>query len=398
MIIKKSVFILLITGFLILFVAEIARVFFIMPFPGSQQNDTLEFAYFLHTKRVWFRVVGFMLFSLGALKAIQHRFKKGIVFSSLALAVLALVYYAFNFKMQADKMFYQPSSVLFASAQDNKVPLSNLVMGVVVNGKSKAYPIEMMGYHHQLRDTLENQLLMVTYCTVCRTGRVFNPMIQQKPATFRLVGMDHFNAMFEDEETGSWWMQVNGQAVAGKHKGETLEAIPVEQTSLKSWLEHYPDALIFQGDSLYKEHYDSLAQYDEGTKVSKLTGRDSLSWKDKSWVVGVNLGLFAKAYDWNELVESRIINDQIANTSVVVALSPDSVSFHVWKRDSLLFTLDSTQLFLADNNTNSRWNWKGECVEGALKGSHLEMVQAYQQFWHSWSTFYPHTKKYQTQE
>jgi hypothetical protein len=40
---------------------------------------------------------------------------------------------------------------------------------------------------------------MITYCTVCRTGRVFSPDVDGKPETFRLVGMDHFNAMFEDE-------------------------------------------------------------------------------------------------------------------------------------------------------------------------------------------------------
>ena len=43
---------------------------------------------------------------------------------------------------------------------------------------------------------------MVTYCTVCRTGRVFSPIVEGQPETFRLVGMDHFNAMFEDEGTG----------------------------------------------------------------------------------------------------------------------------------------------------------------------------------------------------
>jgi hypothetical protein len=28
---------------------------------------------------------------------------------------------------------------------------------------------------------------------------------------------------------------------------------------------------------------------------------DSLSWKDKSWVIGVKAGKESKAYDWNQL-------------------------------------------------------------------------------------------------
>jgi hypothetical protein len=55
---------------------------------------------------------------------------------------------------------------------------------------------------------------MVTYCTVCRTGRVYGPIINGKKETFRLVGMDHFNAMLEDATTKSWWQQATWDARA----------------------------------------------------------------------------------------------------------------------------------------------------------------------------------------
>ena len=38
---------LLLVGFLILFASEILRVYFIMPFPGSQEDETLNLAYFI---------------------------------------------------------------------------------------------------------------------------------------------------------------------------------------------------------------------------------------------------------------------------------------------------------------------------------------------------------------
>lgn len=64
---------------------------------------------------------------------------------------------------------------------------------------------------------------MVTYCTVCRTGRVYSPMVNGKLETFRLVGMDHFNAMFEDASTKSWWRQSNGDCIAGPLKRLTIK-------------------------------------------------------------------------------------------------------------------------------------------------------------------------------
>jgi hypothetical protein len=119
---------------------------------------------------------------------------------------------------------------------DNKVDRKKLVIGVVSNNEAKAYPIQIIGYHHQVRDTIGNTPIMVTYCTVCRTGRVFSPVVNGKPETFRLVGMDHFNAMFEDATTESWWQQATGVAVTGKLKGKALQEIPSTQSTLESWL------------------------------------------------------------------------------------------------------------------------------------------------------------------
>ena len=83
-----------------------------------------------------------------------------------------------------------------------------------------------IGYHHQVRDRVGGTDVLVTYCTVCRSGRVFSPLVDGTLERFRLVGMDRFNAMFEDESTGSWWRQATGAAVAGPRKGIQLVVIP----------------------------------------------------------------------------------------------------------------------------------------------------------------------------
>jgi hypothetical protein len=123
------------------------------------------------------------------------------------LLFYGLVAYAFNFRFLADKMFHQPKEKLFANNASDTTNKNKLIIGVSINGEAKAYPIEIIGYHHQVRDTVGQQPVMVTYCTVCRTGRVFSPFVDGKIEEFRLVGMDHFNAMFEDLSTKSWWQQ-----------------------------------------------------------------------------------------------------------------------------------------------------------------------------------------------
>jgi hypothetical protein len=119
-------------------------------------------------------------------------------------------------------------------------------------------------------------------------------------------------------------------------------------------------------------------------------------------VVGVSLGLFAKAYDWNDLKSHRVINDEIEKTPVVVALENDTASFHVWSRvvanDTLQFSYrDSLKTFI-DTKTNSVWDWSGRCTEGTLQGTSLNTIQSYQEFWHSWRTFHPNTLRYLPEE
>lgn len=204
---------ILIVGFAILIGSEIGRVFFIMPFPGSQKLESIELAYWLHNNIGLLRVGGFFLIAY----PVYSFLRSGTLITRLTLGVGIIFWlvmiYLFNFRFQADKMFYQPTEVVLKSRLDSKVPDHQLVIGISNNGKSKCYPIEVIGYHHQVRDTLDGEPVMITYCTVCRTGRVFRPIVNGHPGEFRLVGMDHFNAMFEDYETGSWWRQVNGEAI-----------------------------------------------------------------------------------------------------------------------------------------------------------------------------------------
>ena len=191
---------ILITGLLLLLAAEILRVYFIMPFPGSQQAETIGFAYWLGSNIGWIRI---LLIALIALPLIQS-FRQSKLWQKMVLAAVlvlyAVIFYFFNFRFEADKMFYQPKHKNFAAVNTSGAD-TVLVIGVALNGEAKAFPIQIIGYHHQVSDTIGNTPAIITYCTVCRTGRVFSPIVNGKPEVFRLVGMDHFNAMFEDATT-----------------------------------------------------------------------------------------------------------------------------------------------------------------------------------------------------
>ncbi len=112
--------------------------------------------------------------------------------------------------------------------------------------------------------------------------------------------------------------------------------------------------------------------------------------------MGIQHDKTAKAYDWNELLAKKVINDSLPGLPVVIVIEPDNASFHVWNRNinnqSLVFSRDIAGII--DITTGSTWNFDGLCTDGALKGQRLMAVQASQEFWHSWQTFHPGTQSY----
>ena len=383
---------------ILLILLEILKVYFIMPFPGSQQYETLPFAYFLHRNIVWFRLAGWLLLIVSLIPLFNLKKLVPTIITVVLILLYATVFYLFNFKYLADKIFYQPNYIRFTGADKDTTNKSNLIIGIEVNGQAKAYPIQLIGYHHQIRDSIGGKPVLVTYCTVCRTGRVYSPVLEGKPETFRLVGMDHFNAMFEDQTTKSWWRQVNGKCIAGSRKGMQLETLASDQMTLGDWIAAHPNTLILQPDSSFKPRYKSLAGYDEGNVKSALEKKDSLSWKKKSWVIGIEINHQSKAYDWNDLLASTIISDSLNGKAVLLTLEPNHKTFYVLDRqldgNILQFTYNTNTGKIEDTATQSQWQADGSCIAGSLKGKQLNRIQAYQEFWHSWSYFHENTRRY----
>lgn len=379
----KKAFVVGVVGLLLF---ELANVYFIMPMPGSQRMRSVEFAHMLFTWRWWIRALFGLLLLIGVAPAWRTvSWRRWLVPTSLV--VLAAVTYMANFKMAADQMFKQPTSLVMEPAARNTVPLDRLVVGIAVNGDARAYPLRFIGYHHQVRDVVGGQPVLVSYCTVCRTGRVFVPAVDGKLETFRLVGMDHYNAMLEDSSSGTWWRQANGEAVVGDRKGTMLSEIPSVQVTLAQWLALHPKSLIMQGDSLFETQYAKDYAFERGTSRKKLTGTDTVSWNDKAWVVGLTVNGRSKAYDWNQLRRERIIHDAVGGVPIVIVLAQDTTSFFAFERPSAeaLFALRGDSLVTGAD----LYDLTGRGAKGQLK-----VIRASQEFWHSWRTFQPATERF----
>ncbi|MCR8556709.1 DUF3179 domain-containing protein [Mucilaginibacter sp. BJC16-A38] len=383
-------------GFCLLLIPGLVHAYLLMPFPGSQDLNAITVSYYLEKIVTPLRIVGALMVLFYIIKYFAANSTKNKIIKIVALLLFLGSFYVSDVLYKAETMFREPGTVKFANAIHNKVPERFVVVGIVNNGVAKAYPLIYLGYHHKVQDNVGGEPVLVTYCTMCRTGRVYSPIVNGKKQEFRLVGARHYNAVIEDADTKTWWYQATGNAAAGPLKGQHLTELPYEQSTLSAWLAKHPASLILQPDKDYKADYDDLKNYDRlqaADRDSTIKNKDTVY--RKSWVVGVIVNGQAKAYNWRKLAKAKLLSDSLANTPLMVGLEKDSLSYHVLNRTvngkALHFSIDPTGS-LTDKETASTWNWDGLCTAGLNKGAQLGKIQAYQEYLHSWKHFHPLTK------
>jgi hypothetical protein len=363
---------------LVLVAAEVYRMYLLSPVPGSQQSEMVQVSFFLWKYRWFIRIAAVIGMSIGARAAFERR--RWIPVTTLLVTAVAV--YMVNFSMQADHMFYEPETLQFADTGSSGLSDDALLISVTMGGETHAYPVRYLAYHHKIEDVIGGQNVMVSYCNVCRSALAFDPDVEGTNETFRLVGMDRFNAMIEDNTTGSWWQQATGECVAGERKGQQLSVLPAEQISLGEWKKKYPEGKVMLPDPKYAGEYSSEA-FEKGTSTSTLVGTDTVSWRNKSWIVGVELNGSYRAYDWNALKRERIIYDTLGGENIMLTIDADNINF-----ETVVYSEESP-LFIAGTDTTRNI--------GYHPGTTVRPIVARQMFWHTWKTFYPATSRYSTQ-
>src|ERR1700736_6124677 len=73
--------------------------------------------------------------------------------------------------------------------------------------------------------------------------------------TFHLAGINNQNFLMRDEETGSYWQQINGMAVSGPLAGRQLTLVPSDELTFVTWRSEEPLGTVFQDVPRYASEY-----------------------------------------------------------------------------------------------------------------------------------------------
>jgi hypothetical protein len=373
------------TGILLFILYEFLDNYFLMPYWNSQRLNSITLSHTLHYYKIYVEAILLFIILFTAYRV----YKAGkIVLPTLAILLGISAYYFFSCFFTAENRYRQPQNLVIQPLSLNRVAKNIPVIGVEINGESKAYPVPIIRYHHQVVDSIGGKVVLITYCGICRTGRVYEPLVSNRFTRFRLAGTNHSNAVLEDETTRSWWSQETGICLAGKLKGARLPEVSCNNMILEKWAELYPTTQVMQPDPVYKRKYrmftnDYLVNADNPEKPVK-----SGTWAPRTFIIGLKEGVHATAVEWNYLVKNRIVMDTIGETTFCLALSKDAKSYAAFAVPAgATGMLQDDTLFI----NNIPYNFAGVNLFDAKP--ELKKINAHREFWFSWQYAHPNTKR-----
>ncbi len=213
--------------------------------------------------------------------------------------------------------------------------------------------------------------------------------------TFHLSGINNQNFLMRDEETGTYWQQINGVAVSGPLAGRVLKLIPSDELTFALWKTEQPHGTILKDVSAYASQYSPK---DWDVKMKK--ARTVLSFPQpgvaqRDIMLGIQAFGASRAFPYETVLRQKLVKDHIGTEPIILVVGPDNQSVRVFRTHQDFYrTSENGLFFLMDASTGSKWNFQGCATEGRAVGSCLEPVYVIKDYWFDWRNYNPTTTIY----
>ena len=271
----------------------------------------------------------------------------------------------------------------YADSDETDLVPDELVMGVSINGESRAFPIGLMRNREMVNDIIGGVPVLVTWGPICFTGLVHDRRLDGKVLTFGNEGVLFMNAMtWWDHKTASVWSQPWGTAITGPNKGKSLTQIPFEFTTWQSWLGMHPDTLVLIDERGFEYGPQEITD---------------------AFVIGVAIQDQALGFYYKSVEEIGVRNDALGEFPVAVVVNKETREISVLLRNGIgtpadddveipeLLTFELTSDgTLVDIETNSTWDpHRGLALSGPLRGAPIQKIPFQSSFDWAWNDFFP---------
>ena len=285
---------------------------------------------------------------------------------------------------------------MFANVKDaDFMSDSDTVIGLKINGETKAYPLFVLVWHEIVNDTVGGTPVSVTYCPLCYTNQVFERIIDGQEVEFGTSGkLYNSNLLMYDRLTESYWSQALGMAVTGELTGYELDLVPFDVITWGDWKILHPDTLVLTTDTGHLRSYatDPYGKYYTEPRIMFPVEYSDDRIYPKEIILGFNQDETYKAYKQNDIESNIIVNDFIDDVPVML-VSLYSQNSRAFERslDGVVLNFEYSDGVIFDTQTNSQWNYDGMAVSGEHEGKQLKRMAIEPGFWFAWVAFHPDT-------
>ena len=121
------------------------------------------------------------------------------------------------------------------------LPPRETIIGLQLNGDSKAYPLSLIDQHRLIVDQLGKIPLLMTLATDGLTVRAFDRRVEGRALDFYVKAED--SNLFIDN-TGTEW-NFDGVAISGELAGKKLQKLVILKDFWFDWLNYHPNTSIY---------------------------------------------------------------------------------------------------------------------------------------------------------
>ena len=228
--------------------------------------------------------------------------------------------------------------------------------------------------------------------------------VDNQALKFHLSGINNQNFIMRDEETGTWWQQVTGEAIQGPMQGKQLNAVFCDELTFATWRQEHPEGRVLRPDEKVAAKYEAEdweAQYEKFRVVTPVDPADAL--KPRTLVVGIDINGSSKAFPIEALQKQQLILDEVGGLPLFMLIGEDQKSARAFERRlpnsdgrplEFFVATEANKRQLIDAETGSIWDFAGRCQSGKLAGQQLKPVPVLKDYWFDWKIYHPQTSIY----
>ncbi len=283
--------------------------------------------------------------------------------------------------------FTNPEEVTFLNDQD-------LVVGIIANGETKAYPHQILDWHEIVNDEIGNLSIALTYCPLTGTAIAWDRNINGKTTTFGVSGkLYNTNLIPYDRETDSYWSQIAMNCVNGELINTEINTHPIIETTWATWKAMYPNTKVMSTDTGFNRNYGQYPYGDYRTNHNNIIfpvkpKDDRLPAKER--VLGIIDNGNNKAFSINDFQSPKVIEASLGGRELLVIGSKSHnfiVAFYNNGLNNLDINFDNFPIIAIDDAGN-QLDISGKIVAGPRVNTSLELPNAFMGYWFSFGAFY----------